>query len=466
MKRNPFVRLILFLLILSEAQAQLPRLKVSENGRFLQTEEGKPFFWTADTAWELFHKLDKQQAEKYLETRAAQGFNVVQAVGLAELDGINTPNAYGYKPLDKTDPVKVNVQYFNHVEWVMKKADSLGIYIAFLPTWGDKLFKNTWGAGPEIFNKESAYAFGKSLALKFRSQSNIIWVLGGDRNPREGSEDVEVWREMARGIQEGLGIFVTGIFTFHPQPAAPGGSSNWFHNDSWLNFNMHQTGHCPDRLTYQKIRYDYQLQPVKPTLDGEPLYEDHPNCFDAKNKGYSVPQDIRKMMYWSVFAGACGQTYGCHDVWQMYRLEDKGVNGPLRPYTEALNLPMATQMKHLKNLMLSRPYFDRIPDQKLIDGEQQEDAEYTIGTRDESGTYAFIYIPTGKTVNINTKDLRGQVLNVWWYDPRTGASFVLGQTQNFGSFSAVPPSSGPGNDWILVIDDARKGYDKPGTVAY
>lgn len=446
--------------------AQLPRLNVSENGRFLQTEEGKPFFWTADTAWELFHKLDKEQASQYLETRAAQGFNVVQAVGLAELDGINTPNAYGYKPLDSTDPIKINVQYFNHVAWVMQKADSLGIYIAFLPTWGDKVFKDKWGEGPEIFNKEAAYQYGKSLALRLRSQSNIIWVLGGDRNPRENSEDVEVWREMAKGIKEGLGIFVNGIFTFHPQPASPGGSSNWFHSDDWLSFNMHQTGHCPDRLTYQKITHDYNLKPVKPTLDGEPLYEDHPNCFDAKNQGYSVPDDIRKMMYWSVFAGAAGQTYGCHDIWQMHEASGKGVNGPLRPWQVALDLPMANQMKHLKNLMLSRPYFDRIPDQKLIEGEQNEDAEYAIGTRDDSGTYAFIYIPTGKTININTKDLRGQLLNVWWYDPRTGASFPLGQTQNFGSFSAVAPSTGAGNDWILVIDDARKGYDKPGTVAY
>jgi hypothetical protein len=150
----------------------------------------------------------------------------------------------------------------------------------------------------------------------------------------------------------------------------------------------------------------------------------------------------------------------------MHRVEDKGVNGPLRPWDAALNLPMANQMKHLKHLMLSRPFFDRIPDQTLIESEQKDDETYAIGTRDESGTYAFVYVPTGKTININTKELRGQVLNVWWYDPRTGATFMLGQTQNFGSFSAVCPSSGPGNDWILVVDDASKGYEKPGTVAY
>ena len=33
--------------------AELPRLKVSDNHRYLQTEDGKPFFWLGDTAWEL-----------------------------------------------------------------------------------------------------------------------------------------------------------------------------------------------------------------------------------------------------------------------------------------------------------------------------------------------------------------------------------------------------------------------------
>ncbi|MFT7247606.1 MAG: hypothetical protein ACI97P_000374 [Arcticibacterium sp.] len=459
--------LCLLFLMSTTLVAQLPKLKVSENKRFLQTEDGKPFFWTGDTAWELFHKLTKEEAYSYLEKRASQGFNVVQAVVLAELDGLQTPNRNGDLPFQSLETLKPNVPYFTHIEAIMAKADSLGIYIAFLPTWGDKLYKNSWGKGPEIFTPEAAFTYGKWLGLRFRAQNNIIWVLGGDRNPREKSKDVKVWREMAKGIEDGLGIFGSGIFTFHPQPTATGGSSNWFHKDKWLDFNMHQTGHCPDGFTYKKISHDYNLKPIKPTLDSEPLYEDHPNCFNAKELGYGVASDIRRIMFWNVFAGAFGQSYGCHDVWQMYNGdEDTGVNGPLRSWKVALDLPMANQIKHLKHLMLSRPFFDRIPDQGLVDSEQEDNGDYVIGTRDESGTYAFIYFPTGKTVNINTKSLTGQKLKATWYDPRTGASFVLGQTQNFGSFSASPPSSGKGNDWVLVIDDATKGYDKPGTVAY
>ena len=56
------------------------RLQVSENGRFLVTENGEPFFWMADTSWELFHRCNREEAELYLKKRAEQGFNVIQAV--------------------------------------------------------------------------------------------------------------------------------------------------------------------------------------------------------------------------------------------------------------------------------------------------------------------------------------------------------------------------------------------------
>ncbi len=215
---------------------------------------------------------------------------------------------------------------------------------------------------------------------------------------------------------------------------------------------MHQTGHCPNQAIYNKIRNDYNLQPVKPTLDGEPLYEDHPNCFNAKELGYSVPDDIRRIMYWNVFAGACGQTYGCHDVWQMYKVGREPVNTPLRPWEKALDLPMANQVKHLKKLMLSRPYLTRIPDATMVTTQQADDENYIIATRDSKGTYAFIYFPTGKSVELDLSKLTGKQLKTSWYDPRTSVYFNEKNIKKSNNFNVTPPSSGKGQDWVLVID--------------
>src|SRR3954466_15094563 len=81
------------------APGGLPRLRVSENRRFLVTADGRPFFWLGDTAWELFHRLTREDAERYLQNRAGRRFTIVQAVALAEFDGLTQPNAYGHTPL-------------------------------------------------------------------------------------------------------------------------------------------------------------------------------------------------------------------------------------------------------------------------------------------------------------------------------------------------------------------------------
>ncbi|WP_299535982.1 glycoside hydrolase family 140 protein [Ulvibacterium sp.] len=438
------------------------KLKVSENDRYLVTESGTPFFWLADTAWQLFHRCNREEANMYLEKRAEQGFNVVQAVALAEIDGLNTPNPYGETPLLDNNPKTPNDRYFQHVDYVIRKADSLGIYIALLPTWGDKLFKESWGVGPEVLTPDNAEVFGKWIGNRYKDFDNIVWIVGGDRNPRKGSNDVMVWQQMANGIVATAGGNENVLMSFHPQPKELGGSSTWFHQDAWLDFNMHQTGHCANKGTYKHIAHDYNLSPIKPVLDGEPLYEDHPNCFNAKELGYSTARDIRRIMYWNVFAGAFGQTYGCHDVWQMYKLDKQGINGPLRPWPEALDLPMATQVKHLKNLMLSRPFLSRIPDSNMIIDEQAETDDYVIATRDSKGTYAMIYFPTGKQVTIDFSQLNTARLKTWWYDPRTGNSFEGEILQKSATIRITPPTSGKGNDWVLVVDATDSKFERPG----
>lgn len=455
MKKLSFLFLSFLIGINSFAQEIIGPIQVHPDQRFLTTSEGKPFFWLADTAWELFHRLDEKEATFYLNTRKEQGFNVVQAVVLAELDGIHSPNANGDTPFLDLGKWEYNEAYFKHIDRILDLALERDIHIALLPTWGDKLFKNSWGNGPEIFTPATAYSYGRWIGQRYRDRKNLVWVLGGDRNPRENSEDIEVWNQMAKGILETQNPKNQILITFHPQPTDPGGSSNWFHQAEWLDFNMHQTGHCPNLPTYEKITHDLSLTPQKPTIDGEPMYEEHPKCFDAKELGYSEATDIRRIMYWNVFAGAAGQTYGCHAVWQMYDLDKTPINAPLKPWHKSLDLEVANQVKHLKGLMLSRPYFDRILDQSLINEAQEENESLVTATRDHNGSFAMFYFPDGKAVSINLKNLSGQTFKLTWMDPRTGVEFQGNEGKAISKEAPQlisPPSSGRGNDWVLIID--------------
>lgn len=246
------------------------------------------------------------------------------------------------------------------------------------------------------------------------------------------------------------------LISFHP----PGGyaSSTWFHNESWLDFNMLQTGHCRDVDVYARIAKDYNLTPAKPTMDAEPIYEDHPVCFNARDFGYSTDYDLRKSAYWGVFAGGHGHTYGCHDVWQMFSPDKLPVNNPRRPWYDALDLPEANQMKFLKNLILARPFLSRIPDQTLVIGENKSGPAYIVATRDQNGSYGIIYVPVGKKFTIDLSKFNANSLKTTWYNPKDGASVTSTLISKKATQEFVPPTLGTGNDWVLIIDDATKTF--------
>jgi hypothetical protein len=451
-------RLCLTLLALLSCTAVIAQpFTVSSNKRFI-LKDGKPFFWLGDTAWELFHRLDREDADYYLKKRAAQGFTVVQAVALAEFDGLEVPNTYGDKPLTDNDPTKPNEAYFKHVDFIIDKAAEYGLTIAFLPTWGDKVFKSSWGKGPEVFNEANANTYGKWLGNRYKNKKNVIWVLGGDRMPRTGTRDVELWRSMAAGIAAGAGGNDKVLMTYHPQPNKEG-SSEWFHDDEWFDFNMFQTGHCRDSPVYDNIKRSYDRQLIKPVIDGEPIYEDHPVCFNARENGTSSAYDVRKSAYLDLFAGAFGHTYGCHDIWQMYSPNREAVNGPNIFWQQALNLPGANEMKFVRRLIESRPVLDRVPDQSVVVEEDMAANDRVQASRGKD--FIFIYSASGKPFSVNPGKVSGKQLSAFWYDPKNGKTREAPSFDNQSVSRYMPPTSGYGHDWVLVLDDASKNYPKP-----
>ncbi len=442
----------------------MERLRVSDNRRFLVTESGVPFFWLGDTAWELFHRGSLEEAELYLETRRQQRFNVIQAVVLAEFDGLHTPNVYGHCPLIDDDPAQPNEAYFEHVDAVIQLAATKGLYIGLLPTWGDKVNK-LWGAGPVIFDVEKARRYGEWIGRRYKNTENIIWIIGGDREEvTDGVDYAPVWRAMAAGIKVGVGGHT--LMTYHPRGGR--GSSQAFHDDDWLDCNMWQSGHMrPDIPNWELITQDYQRTPIKPVLDGEPNYEDHPiNPFTRQwlpEYGYFRDDDVRKQAYRAVFAGAFGHTYGHHAVWQIWTPERATINFPDRPWQEAIVRPGANHMQHLRSLIESRPFLNRIPDQTLILSDIGEEGQHIRATRADDGSYALVYIPNaGREITLSTQQLSGIILRSWWYDPRTGQAQMIAEVARPQDNRLTYTTPTSAEDWVLVMDDAAQAFLPPG----
>ena len=436
------------------------RLNISSNKRFFVDEKQQPFFWLGDTGWLLFGRLSREEAEHYLEDRRKKGFNVIQVMLLHTLSVVNYYGDSALRNRNVSTPVttpgnsfKDAAQYdfWDHVDHVIKLAAQKGLYMALVPVWGTNV-KSGWVL------QSDAEQYAKFLANRYVNQWNIIWLNGGDIR---GTDSINTWRKIGTTIRS---IDKNHLMTFHPFGRST--SSTWFHNEPWLDFNMFQSGHKsyeqdtistehrfgPDN--YKFVELDYSRRPIKPTLDGEPSYEHIPYGLHDTSQPRWTQNDTRRYAYWEVFAGGAGYTFGHSSVMQMYRTGDPDASyGPHKTWDAALNDPGATQMIHLKQLMLSKPYFQGRSDSQLLNGKQGVRHDYIAATRGPS--YAFLYTYNGRNFSVNMDRLGFENAKASWFNPRTGQRQFL---QTFTSSSVTkfdpPGEKQDGNDWVLILEKA------------
>lgn len=128
----------------------------------------------------------------------------------------------------------------------------------------------------------------------------------------------------------------------------------------------------------------------------------------------------------------------------------------------AITDPGAGQVRHLKNLLLSRPYWDRVPDQSLLAGAEGERYERVLVTRGKD--YALAYTYTGRSFSLRLDAISGDQKVAWWYRPADGSARWIGVFPGDDVRQWHPPGDATaGNDWVLVLDDETKAFPAPGT---
>lgn len=449
--------LILFLCF--NVFGQVQPLKISANKRYFQTKGGKPFFWLGETAWLLFVKCNREDVKLYLDTRQKQGFNVIQAMVLHDFN--NTRNMYGdwaLKNFDVSTPAVTpgnrfanldEYDYWDNVDYIIDEAEKRGMYMALVPTWGSNVKSGK-------INEQQVEGYAKFLAKRYKNKTNIIWLNGGDINGKDG---YAVWEKIGSTIKNFDG---NHLMTFHPRGRTS--SSDWFHQSLWLDFNMFQSGHksyAQDTSgkerrhfgedNWKYVEEDYGMEPVKPTLDGEPSYEDIPYGLHDTLSGYWNAADIRRYAYWNVFAGGAGFTYGHNAVMQYYVPGDTGISFfPKQHWKVGLNAEAATQMKHLKKLMESYSYFDRVPAQELVvdNGEKYERVAATKGNN-----YAMFYVYNGREFKVAINRLGFYPMRAGWFNPMTGKTAWMSEYRSMINKNFNPPGEkNDGNDWVLILE--------------
>ena len=438
------------------------KLKVSANQRYLQFENGKPFFFLGDTGWLLPERLDRSEAQYYLQRCREAGFN---AVLVQVMNGTPAYNIYGQPSLSagwdmsKADPAGM-YSYWDHMDYIVSQAEQNGIYIGMVAIWGSQVKAGN-------INAHQAKAYGRFLANRYKNSPNIIWVMGGDI---QGDIHPEVWESLASSIKS---IDHNHLMTYHPRGRYT--SAKWWSKAPWIDFHAFQSGHrkygqrmgnkdypIPDNTEEDNWMYvdsTWAYKPMKPVLDAEPSYEDIPKGLHDPCEERWQDYDVRRYAYWSVFAGSCGHTYGHNAIMQMLKPgypTGYGISGAEKTWYQALNDPGYNQMKHLKNLMLTMPYLERVPDQSIIVGKNGERYNRLLATR--GNDYLMVYNYHCVPMKIDLRKVSGAKKNVWWMDAATGSLDYIGEFDS--RIVTFAPQKGVRgiSDGVFIAIDSSKHY--------
>ena len=435
------------------------KLQVSANQRFLQHEDGTPFFWLGETAWLMPQRLNREEVQFYLQKCHSAGYNMVQ---VQVLNDVPSFNAYGQMSSTHdwrllTD--KTSYGYWEHLDYIVSQAEQNGIYIGMVCIWGG-LVK----AGK--LSVEQAKQYGTFLANRYKNRKNIVWIIGGDI---QGDVKPEVWNALATTIKR---IDANHLMTFHPRGRHT--SAQWWSQAPWIDFHTFQSGHRrygqrmndktypiadnTEEDNWMYVDSTWAYKPLKPVLDDEPVYEEITKGLHDASEGKWQACDVRRYAYWSVFAGSCGHTYGHNAIMQFYKPGYPAAYFNDKPWTEALDAPGFNQMQHLKWLILSFPYFERVPDQSIIldNGTQYDRLIATRGT-----DYLLVYNYTSRDMKLDLRKISGDKKSVWWMNASNGRLVYLGEYDS-KVLTFRPKKSGDGiEDGVFIATDASKHYLMP-----
>jgi Protein of unknown function (DUF4038)/Putative collagen-binding domain of a collagenase len=379
-----------------EANPMMP-LRVDSTGRYFEAGT-KPWFWLGDTAWPLGVKYTSEEADQYLEARARTGFSIIQMSCIwdggtgTETGPSPNPNFAGETPWLEQNPLKPNEKYWQNIDRVVKSAARHGLYLGLLPAWG------SYVVNEKLITLDNAEQYGRWLGARYRSPPNIIWVVGGDRKT---SQEREVWRALARGLQQGDGG--EHLITFHPGGERRA-SSHAFAREPWLAANMIQTWanytDIPDI-----VAADYALSPPKPVILGEGAYEAGPEYPTRP----ITPLVVRKQAYWTYLSGG-SFTYGHNDMWR---------KNPT--WRESLQSEGAHQMGILKGIFAHLDWWHLVPDNSMLGDEVGTGKYRNAAARSSDGKWAIIYFSHPQTARLHLIAMNDSKCRATWIDPHNGS---------------------------------------------
>lgn len=425
------------------------RLTVSADGHFLAFEDSTPFFWSGETSWAIHQNLSREDIIMYLDDTKTNGFNVIQVMTVNIWALNDMKNFYGDKPYIENDVTRINPPYWELLGWTIDQAAERGLYVLLVYGTPGRADNH----GPVTKTPAEAYKYGNAVGAFFPGKPNLIWCNGIDVNPddtsRVGPMGIDGWHAMAEGITDG----VTGVDTFDGEAdwsatlmtyhtRGSFSSSMFFHDAKWLDFNATQLGLPGEHNLIGKINSDFHRTPAKPVVNIEPWYE-------SKTRKTSPVDDyeMRAQGYQSIFAGACGYTYGNQIIFYF------DSPGEAKIWREALDTPGRTQMIYLKKLFKIFDISKCKPSDSFVKSPQIKTTifSYIPTLLSKTGEFALVYLPANIKISVDLTLLSPKNLKYTWYNTQNGEFTESVEIQAKSIHDFEPPSGFISKDCVLCI---------------
>ncbi len=272
-------------------------VSVSANRRYLVDGAGQPYLVHGDTAWSIITGVTKAEAEQYLANRAAKGFNAL-IINLIEHKFNGPLTRAGEHPFtDPQDLSTPNDKYFDYADWVLRRAGELGMLVFLAPMYlgyRHPADDDGWYHEAHLGGMNKCWKYGHYLGKRYAGFNNIVWMMGGDRNPDGVVDEVN---SLIAGIKESD---KQALFAAHAHPEET--TADKYGWGGWLDLNSTYTY----TIVHRKLLADFNRRPVMPFVLMESSYEGEHNA---------SPVQIRRQAYWAMLSGACGQFLGNNPIW-------------------------------------------------------------------------------------------------------------------------------------------------------
>ncbi|MCL2781363.1 MAG: glycoside hydrolase family 140 protein, partial [Actinomycetia bacterium] len=374
-------------------------LAVSPDRRRIVGADGEPVLIQGDAAWSLIANTTFDEAREYLDDRESKGFSAVIVSLIEYLFAKNPPrNLAGVEPFTTPGDFRTpNEEYMRHAERVLQLAADRNLIVFLTPAYlgyPNANFPGYHGQSEGWYEEVLANgvagcrAWGDYLAQRFGRFDNVIWQLGGDRNPGAATDGLTA---MAAGLRAGG---VTNLFTSHVFPECSPLDQPGL---EWVDINLTYTYN----IVHRQLIADWRRDPVFPTLLIESSYEGEHDASELQ---------IRRQAYWSVLCGGNGHCMGNKPLW----LFGTG-------WQEAMNRQASWDMARFGQFFRALPWAELVPD---IDAKvavaglgEERGLDRVTAAATPDGGLAVAYLPVKRALTINPAALRGPSVAVSWYEP-------------------------------------------------